>query len=459
MVTGEDERPQADEEPALPGRVLPGVPRRHGEHAERTQRVLEHPAPPPRSPGDPPAPPARRPPRPPPAPRRPRPPLPRVRGRWTDPARAGPGSADGRGQDRQRDQKEGAHDSAQRLRRARRWKKRRSGASGDSPADDFHHVHPDVAQRAGRLLPDPPRPLAELLPDPPIGGIHPDQGPVSASSSVISPTSGISRSRGSTDADRHQIVAAGGDPKRLLPPAGRIADEVAHQEHGRPAAHRPVEQRGRRGDVGPPPFRLEIEEVAQHPEAVAAALAGREPDLGAVGEQDRPDPVPGADRREGEGRRRLRCGVPLEPAPAPKGEGAGHVQKEQHGQLALLHELLDVERTGPGGDVPVHRADVVAGVVLAHLGKFHPLPLEGAEVSAGEPLGDQLPRRDLDAPDPPEQLFGGDVRRAPGGRGDAATAPEPGETEPGESGTHGTSTASRTRRTISSPSTSSASAS
>ena len=43
---------------------------------------------------------------------------------------------------------------------------------------------------------------------------------------------------------------------------------------------------------------------------------------------------------------------------------------------ALLDEPLDVRLAGPRGDVPVDRADVVAGNVRAHLLELHPASLE-----------------------------------------------------------------------------------
>ena len=134
--------------------------------------------------------------------------------------------------------------------------------------------------------------------------------------------------------------------------------------------------------------------------------------------------------------------------------------------------------SGSGGDVPVHRADVVARGVLADLGELHPLPLEGAQVGARQRLGHQLAGADLDVPHPGEQFRGGDLGgrlRFPGRaarRKQRREEPRPvlaasrcsgrvfrGHESLRRTGCQGTSTASSTRRTISSPSTSSASAS
>ncbi len=84
--------------------------------------------------------------------------------------------------------------------------------------------------------------------------------------------------------------------------------------------------------------------------------------------------------------------------------GAAEVHDEHDGQLPLLLEDLDEGVVEAGGDVPVDRPDVVAVLVLPHLGELHPAPLEDAVVFPGEDLVDDAPGLDLDLPDLLQQL-------------------------------------------------------
>ena len=108
---------------------------------------------------------------------------------------------------------------------------------------------------------------------------------------------------------------------------------------------------------------------------------------------------------------------------------------EVDGAIALFDELLDVRRVHPRRDVPVDRADVVAGVVRADIREHQAATLEHRVVLAGELIIDEPARCDLDLPRFLEQLGGRQRHR------------------------YGTGRYSKTRRTTSSEVTSSASAS
>jgi hypothetical protein len=60
----------------------------------------------------------------------------------------------------------------------------------------------------------------------------------------------------------------------------------------------------------------------------------------------------------------------------PKLPGRTNVDDKQHGQLALFRELLHERGAEPRGHVPVDRADLVAGLILAHFVEVHPAPLK-----------------------------------------------------------------------------------
>jgi hypothetical protein len=61
------------------------------------------------------------------------------------------------------------------------------------------------------------------------------------------------------------------------------------------------------------------------------------------------------------------------------GSGAAaraRIDEDHHGHLTLLDVLLDVSDAGPRSDVPVDAPHFVARLVLPHLIKIHPAPLE-----------------------------------------------------------------------------------
>ena len=100
------------------------------------------------------------------------------------------------------------------------------------------------------------------------------------------------------------------------------------------------------------------------------------------------------------------------------------VDHEQHGELALLEVALHVGRAEPGGDVPVDGADVVARLVLAHLGELDPAAAERAGVLAGHDVAHEVAGGDLDPPH-----LARDLLRASWHRHrleDPAAAPRPG---------------------------------
>ena len=111
----------------------------------------------------------------------------------------------------------------------------------------------------------------------------------------------------------------------------------------------------------------------------------------------------------------------------PEALARREVDDEHHGHLALFDEDLHEGVVHARGDVPVDRADVVAGLVRAHLAEREALALEDGLVRARELLVGEPRRVDLDGPQRCEELPGNHAA-----------------TEPSD---HGTSTTSKTRRT------------
>src|SRR5690606_15202978 len=75
---------------------------------------------------------------------------------------------------------------------------------------------------------------------------------------------------------------------------------------------------------------------------------------------------------------------------------AREIHRQHHGEFTLLDVALDERPSHPRGDVPVDRPYLVAGLVFAHLGELHPLPLEHRPVLAGEQRVDQAASPELD---------------------------------------------------------------
>src|SRR5258705_3334333 len=60
------------------------------------------------------------------------------------------------------------------------------------------------------------------------------------------------------------------------------------------------------------------------------------------------------------------------------------IDDQHHCELALFDVALDEWTAHSGGDVPVDRANLVTGLVLAHLGELHSLTLKDRAVLAGK---------------------------------------------------------------------------
>ena len=181
--------------------------------------------------------------------------------------------------------------------------------------------------------------------------------------------------------------------------------EVADDEHDGPAPHDAVDVIQGRRDVRSTARRLEDEQLANDPQDVPRSLAGRHELLHLVGEADEADLVVVLDRRERQRRTDLGDELALELAGGPELLRAAEVHDEQHGELPLLPELLDVRLAVPGRDVPVDRADVIADLIGPHLLELHPAALEGRVVPPGEGVVHQVRGPDLDAADSFEQLL------------------------------------------------------
>ena len=121
--------------------------------------------------------------------------------------------------------------------------------------------------------------------------------------------------------------------------------------------------------------------------------------LDAVAEEEQADAVLVGDGREGERGRDFGGQVALGHGTGAVAVGGGDVDEEHQGQFALFAVFFHEGGAGAGGDVPVDRADVVAGLVLADFLELHALALEDRMVAARKDVLHRAAGADFDAAD------------------------------------------------------------
>ena len=134
---------------------------------------------------------------------------------------------------------------------------------------------------------------------------------------------------------------------------------------------------------------------------VRSAASCRNEALHVVREEQQANAVHILDRRECEHGRQLGGDVAFAPIDRSEGHRRRSVDRDDDRQIALFDELLHVRRAGARGHVPVDRADVIAGLIFANLGKLDSAALKCGVIVAGETGADQTRRKDLEVANPP----------------------------------------------------------
>src|SRR5580704_13408268 len=183
--------------------------------------------------------------------------------------------------------------------------------------------------------------------------------------------------------------------------------EVGDDEDDRATPQHPVGVRERRAEVRPPPCRLERDQLAQHTPRLATSLGGRHVLLDPIGEEQETDAVVVARRGECQDRADFGGQSGLAPHATAEGIGTAAVDQEDDGELPLLDVAPHVGRGRPRGDRPVDRPDVVAELVLAHVGELDATALEDAPVLSGEYVADESPEAQLQPADVVDDLAHG----------------------------------------------------
>ena len=253
------------------------------------------------------------------------------------------------------------------------------------------------------------------------------------------------------DGDGYDVVPLRQDLQRM----GDVAlEKIRDDEYDRVLVQhfRDVVDRGHH--VGSAPDGLEREEIANDAQHVTPSLPRRNDVLDAIGEKKNANAVVVPNRGHRQHSGQLARQLALESLYRPESLRSGEIDDQHHGELALFDVALDERPAHSRGDVPVDRADLVAGLILAHFRELHSLALEHRAVLAGENGVDQPARPQLDQLYLPQNLGRHSHRLLGSPLGRLFGAPA----RP-ENADHGTGIASRMRPTISSLVTSSASAS
>ena len=229
--------------------------------------------------------------------------------------------------------------------------------------------------------------------------------PVSASSTVERPTSGSSRSRGSLTCSATTIVPPPHAPQRAPQRRHRrrrIARALKireHEHHRAPLGHRvdELERARRRRCRGARGRQLSTSRTSR--EHMLATFARRH-------EAPRSDPRRARGRRlsllrtaDSASTQAISASISrLRALAEPKSPEALTSTASRMRELALLAVLLDERVAGARGDVPVDGAHLVAGHVLAHLVEVHAAAAKHRVKAAGERVGGEAPRANVDAP-------------------------------------------------------------
>ena len=204
------------------------------------------------------------------------------------------------------------------------------------------------------------------------------------------------------DLEDREVVAVHRHLERVLVARAAFGIHVQHvaEQEGRAfLLHRIGEEAQGPGDVGAVGRRFQAYDLADDVQEVAAALLRRDELLDAVAEEESSDLVVVEYGGEGQHRRYFGDKFALRHRVRTEKAGTADVDEQHDGKLALLLEDLDIGRAQARGDVPVHVADIVAVLVLAHLAESHAPALVGGMVFARKDLMAQRPGPDLDLPD------------------------------------------------------------
>ena len=146
-------------------------------------------------------------------------------------------------------------------------------------------------------------------------------------------------------------------------------------------------------------FRFEIKQLADYEKYVLAPFLRRYVFLYFVAEKHHSDFILVLDGGEGKGGGDFRDELALHRAYRTEIAAVGNVDKQQHGQLALLFVDLYEGLAAACGDIPVDVAYLVAILIFAHFRECHTASFERGVVFSGEYVLRQTACLDFNLPD------------------------------------------------------------
>ena len=147
-----------------------------------------------------------------------------------------------------------------------------------------------------------------------------------------------------------------------------------------PAALEQVKATGRDIHVGAVVLGVVEKNLTNDAQDVAEAFLRRDVFLDFVSEEDQSDFVVVPNGRECEDGCNLGGEFALGLLTRTEDSGAGKIDNQHHSELPLLDKLLDERVVHARRNIPINRADFIAGLVLANFIEVHSLALENAMV-------------------------------------------------------------------------------
>ena len=132
---------------------------------------------------------------------------------------------------------------------------------------------------------------------------------------------------------------------------------------------------------------------------MGAPFLRRDEKFDLIGEEEQADLVVIADGTESEQAGDFGGELALRLRGAAEISRGAHIHDQHDGEFAFFGEFFDKRGAHPRGDVPIDRANFVAGLILAHILEVHPASFEDTVVIAGEGGLDETAGFDFESAD------------------------------------------------------------
>jgi len=148
--------------------------------------------------------------------------------------------------------------------------------------------------------------------------------------------------------------------------------------------------------VGTRRLRCVIEDIPHYAQYVTPPLLRRQVALDSVGVEQQTDFVAIPNGGECQNTGELRSKIAFTARAGSEIPRGADVHEQKNRELTLLGELLYERPAGPGRDIPIDGAHLVARAVLTHLIEIHSATFEYRMIRAGQTVVDHAARADLE---------------------------------------------------------------